>query len=403
MAWAMIFGRLRHPPPSTACLRCEGYRANAPAAPPTPQFVRGIAAAQVCEPICTLFPPHPQTVLSHNILCSSPSAVHTQAHGGVEDYDDGEEWQVSEIEALVPRGGDIVAYVGWTGYNRVYNTFEPLVNIVDRTLVTKFQEQNTDLIAQALWSMRDEVAATLLKQRYVYSGLEVPVPAAAHSEVARALLARWSRPPSRAGKAAIKLEVSDGATVRTTQLQLDLLNDIAWLLKLELARPEKMFGCVVVRRGKTSNGGMLVFGPPFVVTCALTRAPLCLRLSHPGLCPLRFTEPIPREDAAFVPGRRCFTISGNAWLLNGYYGTLVDIPGAPNASMRKPIAEHVKAVLRGRAPWGLRHRLTKTWAQLPSGKLELSADAAMPKRRGAKRARSGPSALGEAPPQMGAL
>ena len=109
---------------------------------------------------------------------------------------------MNEIEALVPRGGEIVAYVGWRGYDRVYNTFEPLVNIVDRTLVTKFQQESNDLIAQGLWSMRNEVAAALLKQRYVYGGLEVPVPAAAHGAVAHALLARFPRPPSRAGKAA---------------------------------------------------------------------------------------------------------------------------------------------------------------------------------------------------------
>ena len=96
------------------------------------------------------------------ILCIPRSRVHTQAKGGVENYDDGEEWQVNEIEALVPRGGEIVAYVGWRGYDRVYNTFEPLVNIVDRTLVTKFQQESNDLITQGLWSMRDEVVAALL-------------------------------------------------------------------------------------------------------------------------------------------------------------------------------------------------------------------------------------------------
>jgi len=116
----------------------------------------------------------------------------------------------------------------------------------------------------------------------------------------------------------------------------------------------------------------------------------------------RFEEPLPRDDGTYVPGNRVFKLSGNLWALNPYYGTLVKIPGAPNLSMEKPIAEHVKNVLRGRQAFGLTHGLTRKWAQLPKGKRELSATASLPARN-VKRARPGPVAPGDAVPRMGSL
>ena len=52
---------------------------------------------------------------------------------------------------------------------------------------------------------------------------------------------------------------------------------------------------------------------------------------------------------------------------------------------------------------GLKHMLQKEWAQLPPGKLRLSKEAAMPRAAGAKRARTGWRAPGEAAPSMGQL
>ena len=59
-------------------------------------------------------------------------------------------------------------------------------------------------------------------------------------------------------------------------------------------------------------------------------------------------------------------------------------------------------MLRGRARWGLQHRLTETWAELPTAREALTKEEAQPRRR-VKRMRAGPSSGGEAPPAMGAL
>ena len=127
------------------------------------------------------------------------------------------------------------------------------------------------------------------------------------------------------------------------------------------------------------------------------------KLTAVSLIVCRFEEPRPGDDDAYVLGKRTFTLCGNLWSLNGVFGNLNEIPGGPNATMRKPIAEHVKNVLRGREPWGLKHRLTKDWAQLAAGKLELKAKVAMRKKDGAKRARAGPLEPGDEPPAKGPL
>ena len=69
---------------------------------------------------------------------------------------------------------------------------------------------------------------------------------------------------------------------------------------------------------------------------------------------------------------------------------MVPVLGGPNATMEKPLAEYVKNILRGRDRWGVSVRLTKLWAQLPAGQLELSDEDAMP-RRSARRARAPPT------------
>ena len=80
----------------------------------------------------------------------------------------------------------------------------------------------------------------------------------------------------------------------------------------------------------------------------------------------------------FVPGKREFTWRGNVWRVIGNTGEVRGEPGMPNASFKKPIGEHVKNILRGRKRWGCKHQLTETWAELPAGKMELSAADAHP-------------------------
>ena len=287
---------------------------------------------------------------------------------------------MAEIEGLVQRASQIHYYLRWDGYDRVYNTFELAANIVDKQLLADFHKARSPELMQAEFDVREQVAAGMLKMRRGQVDFTVEVPASAGGGAK--LLDLWSRPPSRAGKAPVELSVTETESTRTTELQLDLLDDLAWVLKLELVRSEQAFGCVVFKRGKGSNHGMLVFGPPFTAW---------------------LVEPLPRADGVFVPGKHCFGVMGNLWMVNGYYGSLDDLPGAPNLTMRKPIAEHVKSVLRGRQPWGVKHKLTHKWAQLPKGKSELKGAAAMPMRRGAKRARAPPLNAGDEKPRMRAL
>ena len=67
----------------------------------------------------------------------------------------------------------------------------------------------------------------------------------------------------------------------------------------------------------------------------------------------------------------------------------------PNETCKKPIAEHVKNIMRGRKAWGLNHQLQEKWAELPPSQPVLSAADAFeePEQRMAKRKR-------EAPPTM---
>jgi hypothetical protein len=110
----------------------------------------------------------------------------------------------------------------------------------------------------------------------------------------------------------------------------------------------------------------------------------------------RFTEPLPREDKAYACGPRTLEVILKLWRIMGGNGEVRGEADLDNATYRKPIAEHVKNILRGREKWGLRHRLAKAWAQLPAGKLELSDEAAY-RVRARKRGRA---ASPEHPPRM---
>jgi hypothetical protein len=101
----------------------------------------------------------------------------------------------------------------------------------------------------------------------------------------------------------------------------------------------------------------------------------------------RYTEPTPREDGIRVPGKRTFIVQTNVWGLNGLKGNLLPIPGQRNSLVAPHVAEYVKHVLRGRAPWGLKVRLSGEWAQLPKKRLELTNDEAMPRAEHPKRKR----------------
>jgi len=145
-----------------------------------------------------------------------------------------------------------------------------------------------------------------------------------------------------------------------------------------------MFGCVLFKKGRASNGNMFVVGPPFVLTyVAPPTAPVRTTLTP---CLLgRYEEPLPRADGFFVPGTHKFTASFNVWGVNGIDGDVLGDAGAQNETMRAPIAEHVKNLLRGRERWGVKHRLTPKWSQLSKGKLKLTGRAAVQSKRARKQ------------------
>ena len=87
-------------------------------------------------------------------------------------------------------------------------------------------------------------------------------------------------------------------------------------------------------------------------------------------------------------GLHKFTIEGDVYRVNGKTGEVDGAEGSQNKTMRAPIGEHVKNLLRGRHAWGLRHGLQEAWAELPRGQMVLTGAAAMP-GPAAKRVRRG--------------
>ena len=205
------------------------------------------------------------------------------------------------------------------------------------------------------------------------------MPLAAFLPVARTLLAHAARPPSRRGRQPLQLEYDTGPRWRTIQLQLEQPEDIGWLLQLHQQR-DGAYGAAIVKKGRGGNSNMTVMG---------------------GVVLLTYTEPVPRDDGLYVPGAK-FTLTGNVWIFQGRDGAPRPSPGLPNEQMLAPLREYLKNLLRGRARWGLEHRLTATWAQLPTAREALTKEEAQP-RRSVKRVRAGPSTGGEAAPAMGAL
>ena len=271
--------------------------------------------------------------------------------------------------------------VSWDGYDQTYDTWEKREDILDARLIKNF-EASIPLslpLQQVMGQLREAVATKLMKIKRPEQGMQAEVPLAALLDVARVLLERASKPPSRRGCKPLQIEFDTGKRWRTMELQLDEPEDIAWLLQLHLQR-EGAYGCAIFKKGRGGNSNMTVLGGPLLLT---------------------FTEPVPRDDGVYVPGAS-FTLTGNVWVFNGRDGAPQPAPGLPNKTMLAPLREYLKNVLRGRARWGLKHRLTCSWAELPTAREALSTEEAQP-RRSVKRARVGPSTGGEAAPAMGAL
>jgi len=314
-------------------------------------------------------------------LFSHTKPLCAQAKGGPELYQHGERWKAAEIVGRrVGRAGPVYL-VSWAGYDETYNTWEPRENILDASLIKDYDAtvQLTIPLEQPMWQLREEVAKMLMGIKRPMQGMEVEVPLASYLEVARAVIRRATKPPSCRGGKPLEIEYDQGARWRTMQLQLEEPSDIAWLLQLQLHR-EGAYGCAIFKKGRGGNSNMTVLGGPLLLT---------------------FSEPTPRADGVFRGGAS-FTVTGNVWVFNGRDGSDLEAPGLPNATMLAPIREYLKNVLRGRARWGLKHRLAHSWAELSTKRAALTEEEAHP-RRNVRRARAGPSTGGEAPPPMGAL
>ena len=99
------------------------------------------------------------------------------------------------------------------------------------------------------------------------ASVEVPVPLAALGPLARAIFEHARRPPSRRGRGPLQLEIDVGAQWKSTQLQLDMPEDIAWLLQLHQLRPDNAYGCAVLEKGKASNNNMLILSYACGLSC----------------------------------------------------------------------------------------------------------------------------------------
>ena len=282
---------------------------------------------------------------------------------------------------MKPSRGGLLYRVSWWGYDQTYDTWEPRENVLDSRLIKDFDVtlQLSIPLQQPMGQLREVVAAALTKMKHATEGMCVEVPLAAQLEVARAMIERAAKPPSRRGYKPLPIEYDTGKGWRTMQLQLEQPEDIAWLVQLHLQR-DGAYGCAILKKGRGGNSNMTVLGGPLM---------------------LSFTEPVPRDDAVYVPGAS-FTVTGNVWIFAGRDGAPLPSPGLRNATMLAPLREYLKNVLRGRARWGLKHRLTTSWAELPTARKALTKAEAQP-RRSVKRTRVGPSSGGEAPRAMGAL
>ena len=175
--------------------------------------------------------------------------------------------QIHEIEAIIAETtgyGERKFVVKWLGWDHTYNTEEPESNILDKSIILKWDDVRPRTVdsEEAVYMLRAAFAADLLKLKEPTWGMTVSVPACALTGVATKILGFLS------GFHDVPLEVLDEGNTRTMSVQLDTFDQIGDLLHLELIHPEKMFGAACVRKGRRTQKEIWVAGPPFVLSCA---------------------------------------------------------------------------------------------------------------------------------------
>ena len=109
-----------------------------------------------------------------------------------------------------PSRAGIQYRITWAGYDQTYDTWEPRENVLDSRLIKDF-ETTLELsipLQQPMGQLREAVAKALTAMKHPMQGMCVDVPLAALLGVARAVIERAAKPPSRRGCAVISRAAS---------------------------------------------------------------------------------------------------------------------------------------------------------------------------------------------------
>jgi hypothetical protein len=132
----------------------------------------------------------------------------SQALGGVENYESGKEWKASRIVGARVGPGGPELNVAWEDYDHTFSTWESRANVLDKSLERAYMVDShlqVD-IEHALDETRELLYLSMAKLKSAEAGMEVVVPTAALGSVAHALLRRFARVPSQAGKRPLTIE-----------------------------------------------------------------------------------------------------------------------------------------------------------------------------------------------------
>ena len=165
--------------------------------------------------------------------------------------------------------GQIQNLVNWEKYDQSFDTWEPRENILDKRLLKSFHKtvDVTVDVLDMLLALREAVVQALMGLKRPEASVVVPMPLVALGPLARAIFELARRPPSRRGRGPLQLVIDVGAQWKSTQLQLVMPEDIAWLLLLPQLRPVNAFGCAVLKKGKASNTIMLFLSSACGLSC----------------------------------------------------------------------------------------------------------------------------------------
>ena len=204
-----------------------------------------------------------------NQNCSAPHLCPplSQALGGVENYESGKQWKASRVVGARVGPGGPELNLAWEDYDHTFNTWEPRANLLDKSLERSYAVDSQVGVdtEQALDEMRELLYGAMAKLRSPEAGMEVAVPTAAFSPVAHALLRRFSRVPSQAGKRPLRIETKQRGGRTKSWVEINGINDVAFVGALHFVRPESAFGALLFKKGRDHARDMYFLGPKFTL------------------------------------------------------------------------------------------------------------------------------------------